>query len=152
MSNAQNPALLPLYTDEIFFTTEQLELPQPNLGGFNKKVLLLYTAEELNGPTDEMLRKMMQSCRLEETDYFRIGIESAKLIAPLIRHHQPETIILFGLPWQNGTFQIQKPVYTPFRFAGMKCLLSDGLNTLQQKPELKKELWNKGLKYLFQIN
>ena len=152
MSNAQNPALLPLYTDEIFFTTEHLELPQPNLGGFNKKVLLLYTAEELNGPTDEMLRKMMQSCRLEETDYYRIGIKSAKLIAPLIRHHQPETIILFGLPWQNGTFQIQKPVYTPFRFAGMKCLLSDGLNTLQQKPELKKELWNKGLKYLFQIN
>lgn len=152
MSNEQKTALLPLYTEEIFFTPDHQELPKPTLGGFKQKVMLLYLAEELNPASDEMLRKMMQSCRLDENDFYRIGIESPNLIAPLIRHHQPETLILFGLPWQNGTFQIQKPNYTPFRFAGMKCLLSDGLSMLQQKPELKKELWNKGLKYLFQIN
>jgi hypothetical protein len=152
MSNTPNLALMPLYTDEMFFTLAQSELPNPDLGSYNKKVLVLYAAAELTPSTDEMLRKMMQSCRIEESDYYRIGLNNPALIAPLIRLHQPETLLLFGLPWQNGSFSIQKNPYSPFRFAGIKCLLSDGLNTLQQKPELKKELWNKGLKYLFQIN
>lgn len=151
MSNSPNPALLPLFTNEMFFTPEQPELPSPDLGGYNKKVLVLYAAAELTPTTDEMLRKMMQSCKLNESDYYRIGLSTPSLIAPLIRLHQPETLLVFGLPWQNGSFDIKKNPYTPFRFAGMKCLLSDSLNTLQQKPELKKELWNKGLKYIFQI-
>lgn len=151
MSTSNNPAYLPLYTEEVFFTLQTEEIPQPNLGNFEKKVLLLYKQQELNAATDEMLRKMMNSCKLTENDYYRVGLLQTSQISPALRQYQPETVLIFGLPWENGSFQIQKPLYKPFRFAGMKCLLSEGIETLHAKPELKKTLWNNGLKYIFEI-
>ena len=151
MSTSNNPAYLPLYTNEVFFTVQAEEIPQPNLGTFEKKVLLLYKEQELNATTDEMLRKMMNSCKLSESDYYRIGLESPKQIPPALRHYQPETVLIFGLPWENGSFHIQKPFYQPFRFAGMKCLLSDGIESLQTNAAFKKSLLNNGLKYIFEI-
>lgn len=152
MSTSNNPAYLPLYTEEVFFTVQPEISLQADLGLFEKKILLLYVTQELNAATDEMMRKMMNSCRLSENDYYRVGLNSPHELLAAIRQFQPETVLVFGIAWENGSFNVKKPLYKPFRFAGMKCLLSDGIQTLQDKPELKKTLWNNGLKYIFEIN
>lgn len=113
--------------------------------------LVLCTWHAAGSAEDVQLRKMMQACKLAETDYNIVQTEEGKAIAwhQLRDRLKPKYVILLGIsPHQLGisaTFHL----YTPNRFNDCTWIAGPSLAELEQQPEAKKQLWLHGLKPAF---
>ncbi len=143
--------LLYIYNETLYLNSDlNPENIQPK-GGFEKKILVLLTASDLIPDTELLLSKMLAACKLSEKDYFIINISQSQVLET-INQYQPETVLLFNLVLQSSAFNIHKEKNQPFRFAGRKYLLCDSLKAISSNPNLKSDLWTKGLKILFNLS
>ena len=131
---------------DIFWTTsehvKQLE-PRP---------VLIASNPFKEGSADEMqLKKMLQACQLKDEDYHIIQFEANTQIAwhSLRDHLKIKSILMLGVaPHQLGVSAQFMP-HQLSRFNDCNWILTDSLDTLQQRPEIKTHLWNYGLKPAF---
>ncbi|MBL7767151.1 MAG: hypothetical protein JNJ58_13710 [Chitinophagaceae bacterium] len=115
------------------------------------RIAIFLLEKEFSTEDHTLLKKMMGASQLHEEAYSIIALtQVSDLMAVLVKWH-PETVILFGLTLQSPIFQLNRELYKPFRFNQMRILLAESLPKLAKDDSAKKQLWNNGLKPLFNI-
>ena len=143
--------ILHIYNEDLYISIPSFDRFKMSKGNFDKKILLLCLESDANDANLATLEKMMTSCKVQESDYGLVYVQHHEDALEALQQFKPEIAILFGLILKNNQLQINKTPYKPFRFHQMRLLQSDSLTLLNQKPELKVNLWNQGLKVLFKI-
>lgn len=116
-----------------------------------RDVLVASTPFVRESPEEIQLLKMLQACQLKESDYNIIQFGDADKIAwHVLRDHlHLKSIILLGiLPAQLGVSAQLMP-HQLSRFNNCNWIVTDNLETLLQRQEIKTHLWNYGLKPAF---
>jgi hypothetical protein len=131
---------------------EELQLP----GVINEqaKTLVICTVYAAGGPEEAQLRKMMQACKLAETDYIVVQPEEGKPVAwhQLRDRLQPKYVLLLGVhPLQLGISALFH-LYAPTRFNDTVWICGPSLQDMESQPDAKKQLWLNGLKPVFVDN
>jgi hypothetical protein len=123
-----------------------------DIAGGKADTLVLSQPFEQSGSEEVQLGKILQACKLAAEQYQVIKIESTQQIPwhKLREAVQPKVVILFGImPNQLGisaTFQL----YQPNRFNDCIWVASPSLTELETNGEAKKQLWQLGLKPVFE--
>ena len=144
--NLVNTKIIPAEWDD-FWSDANLNEEVPTV-----KVMVLTTPLEKNSSEEQTLLKMLQACALQDSDYKIMGIvETSKLAWYKIRDKfQPQIIILAGiLPLQLGISAMFR-LNEPNRYDDCTWIPTLALSELDKLPEMKKQLWNMGLKPVFQ--
>jgi BarA-like signal transduction histidine kinase len=97
------------------------------------------------------LQKMMQACKLSETDYLVIRMNEGEQIAwhKLRDAIQPKVVITLGIPTQALGISANLHMDTTNEFNGCTWIPTHSLTELEKHPEAKKDLWLHALKPVF---
>ena len=117
------------------------------------KVLVLTSPLEKNSPEEQTLLKMLQACTLQNSDYKIISINASEKLAwyKIREQVQPKVVILAGiLPIQLGIAAMFR-LNEPNLYNDCTWIPTLDLAELEKLPEMKKQLWNMGLKPVFQL-
>lgn len=112
--------------------------------GQNKKQTLVCFTETTDPNSKSFLEKVMSSVGVTlETDALSIPIQPKELFRFSAIHHESgfKTALFFGIRPDQAGLNLNAQKYQPLSFAGYTILFSDDLATIQQKPELKRPLW-----------
>ncbi|WP_276134392.1 hypothetical protein [Polluticoccus soli] len=118
------------------------------------KTLVLCAAYAAGGAAEMQLTKMMQACKLTETDYNTIQVEEGKAIAwhQLRDALKPKYVVLLGVHPQQLGISALFHLFAPTRFNDTIWIAGPSLQDLEKQPEAKKQLWLNGLKPVFVDN
>lgn len=116
-----------------------------------KKILVLSLNYSPASFEEGQLKKMLQACTLTPEQYHIVKIGEGQLVAwhKINEQLHPQITLLVGvLPAQLGisaTFRLNEPNF----FNECLFIPTLSINELEQSPEVKKQLWNIGLKPVF---
>ena len=116
-----------------------------------KPVLVLTITYQPGGPEESQLQKMLHACNLTPEQYHIINIDQGQLLAwhKLYELLQPKIAMLIGaLPAQLGISALFR-LNEPNNFNNCLFIPTLSLKELENLPEVKKQLWNSGLKPVF---
>lgn len=131
---------------DVFWTT-----PEPIKNSTPKPVLVASSLFAQGSAEEDQLKKMLQACRLTEEDYNIIQLSSESFISwHLLRDElKLKSIILLGVsPEQLGVCAQLMP-HQISRFNDCNWIVTESLEVLLQRTEIKTHLWNYGLKPAF---
>lgn len=148
MNSRSVEAVLPVFSTELLYVTDRQEVPEINA---NRRLLVFVRTSDWNEGAQQLVDKMMKACKLEATDYEVISCQSPSVRFRISGDSVVETVISFGVSFDQEFFRLNKKLYSPFRFHQYKWLLADPLSSFFQQEALKAKLWNEGLKPLFGI-
>jgi len=142
-----------LFTTNIIPTTENnlWVLPEglPTLK--DKALLIVSTPFEAGGPEEQTLIKMLAACSLQLQDTAVIQLPSSDRISwsLLSEDHLPDKILILGIsPAQLG-IQALFQLNTCNEFMGCTFIPSFDLGSIEREKEIKRALWEQGLKPVF---
>lgn len=97
------------------------------------------------------LKKILEACKLKEDDYNILQFNNDTQIAwHLLRDQlKIKSIILLGINPQQLGISAQLMPHQLSRFNNCNWVVTESLDILQQRPEIKTHLWNYGLKPAF---
>lgn len=144
--------LITVYKEALFETPSVAGNILFRAGLFEQKVLVLINSKEWNQADEEFLKKILQSCRLNDNDYLIIVFSEPAHLFDIINQHRPEILFLFGVKLESDFFNSHKSPYKPFVFNGIKIAISEPLKVLQADKEKRLLLWNQCIKPLFNID
>ena len=127
------------------------ELP-PETGNLTPADTLVISISYEAGSSEEVqLQKILQACKLQQGDYNIVKIaETAALPWYKLRDAlKPKTILLFGVTPQQLGITAMFRLFAPNHFNDCKWVASPSLTELEKQPEAKKQLWQYGLKPVF---
>jgi hypothetical protein len=114
--------------------------------------VLVASTPFLPGSAEEtQLKKMLQACQLREEDYHIVQFSDDMQIAWHALRDQlgVKSVLLLGVtPVQLGVSAQLMP-HQLSRFNDCNWIVTDSLEVLIQRPEIKAHLWNYGLKPAF---
>lgn len=116
-----------------------------------RNVLVISTGFAPNSEEEEMLKKMLLACLLSDDDYHIVQMQPDEMLSwhALRDQLKVHTVLLLGImPAQLGVSALLMP-HQISRFNGCTWIVTDSLQTLIQRPEIKAHLWNYGLKPAF---
>lgn len=116
-----------------------------------KDVLVLSGTFEPGSAEETQLSKILAACNLTVGDYNLIPVPDGDLMAwyRLREQLKPKHVILFGVsPEQLGVSVYFMP-HQVNRFNDASWIPTLSLQELEQNPDVKKHLWNYGLKPVF---
>jgi hypothetical protein len=131
---------------DVFWTTPD-ELAQLT----PRKVLVASTPFLPGSAEETQLKKMLQACQLREEDYHIVQFSDDMQIAWHALRDQlgVKSVLLLGVtPVQLGVSAQLMP-HQLSRFNDCNWIVTDSLEVLIQRPEIKAHLWNYGLKPAF---
>jgi hypothetical protein len=124
-----------------------------DISGFSKTAnTLVVSTPYATGSAEEMqLQKMMQACKLADTDYNVLQLEEGKPIAwhALRDGLKPAYILLLGITPQQIGISAMFSLYYPNRFNDCVFIPGLSLQESEKQAEAKKQLWLNGLKPVF---
>lgn len=103
------------------------------------------------GEDDMLLAKMMQACKLSPDDYLVLQPDEENAVSwhSLRDKTGAKTIVLLGLlPEDIGVSAMLMP-HQVSRFGGANWIVTSSLQELNARPEIKRHLWQYGLKPVF---
>jgi len=118
----------------------------------HSKPVLICSRPYTDGSAEEVqLKKMLQACQLTEQDYNVIQFEPDSRIAwhYLRDSLQVRSILLLGVTPDQLGVSAQLMPHQLSRFNNCNWIVTDTLETLLQRTEIKTHLWNYGLKPAF---
>ena len=130
-----------IFDFDVFPLSENLE--KRGIGENKKQTLVCFT-ETTNPNSKSFLEKVMSSVGVNlETDAFSIPIKDKELFRFSAIDHDAgfKTVLFFGIHPDQAGLNLNAQKYHPLSFAGYTILFSDDLETIQQKPALKRPLW-----------
>lgn len=116
-----------------------------------RPVLIASQPFDRGSAEETQLKKMLQACQLNEQDYHIILFTEGKYLAwHLLRDQlQVKAVILLGIsPAQLGVSALFMP-HQLSRFNQCNWILTESLQVLMTRPEIKNHLWQYGLKPAF---
>ena len=132
-----------------FTDLEIYDLPVDNMSHYDLPIpkplkLMVIT---LDSPSDEeqsQLSKILGAAKIDEKDVYHLQIKNKLSVAlgRLMREHQIENIISFGVHPFNLGLKIPNHKYTPNWFEDALFIYSDNLGTMMKNQNAKKHLWN----------
>ncbi len=114
-------------------------------------VLVISQAFEQGSAEEVQLQKILQACKLSAGQYNLVKIKEDEALPwhKLRELLQPQTVLLFGvMPHQLG-ISAMFHLFAPNHFNDCTWIASPSLPELEQQPEAKKQLWQQGLKPIF---
>jgi hypothetical protein len=125
---------------------------EDSVNGLEPKDTLVLSIAYLPGSTEEtLLQKMLQACKLEPGQYNTMLLQPEQQIAwhQLRDKLSPKKVFLVGiLPVHLGIsafFRLNEPNH----FNDCIFIPTISLNELEKQPEMRKQLWENGLKPAF---
>lgn len=114
-------------------------------------VLVISTTYETGSAEETQLHKILQACKLAAGSYNIVKIEPASTLPwyKLRDVLQPKTILLFGVMPQQLGISAMFRLFTPNNFNDCVWVASPSLPELETQPDAKKQLWQIGLKPIF---
>lgn len=128
------------------------ELDAGITGNATTEVLVL-TLPYADGSSEEtQLGKILQACKLPAEQYQVIKIESTQQLPwyKLREAKQPKAVILFGIMPQQLGISAMFRLFQPNSFNECIWVASPALTELETNAEAKKQLWQLGLKPVFE--
>lgn len=122
------------------------------IAGMSPQATLVITLPLENGSAAEMqLQKMMQACQLAPGTYNVLQLAAGENIAwhQLRDALQPKQVVLLGITAAQLGISIYFMPHQVNRFNDCSWVPSLSLPELEQQPDIKKHLWNYGLKPVF---
>ena len=119
-------------------------------GAAERPILVLVQKYE-NATESAQLRKMLDAAQLSPEQYNIIELEKGKMVAwhRLREALNPQTIFLLGVvPSQLGISSLFR-LNAPNHFNDRVWLATLSLSELEQRPDVKKQLWLDGMKPIF---
>jgi hypothetical protein len=120
--------------------------------GMESRETLVFTLPVAAGSADfQQLQKIFQACELKEGDYNLIELTTENGVSWLHLREvlRPRYVILFGIePIQLGISAIFMP-HQVNRFQDICWIPTLSVSKLSEYPDIKKHLWNYGLKPVF---
>lgn len=116
-----------------------------------RPVLIASQSFDCGSAEETQLKKMLQACQLGDKDYHVIQFgEGQKVAWHLLRDQlQVKSIIILGInPEQLGVSALFMP-HQLSRFNQCNWILTESLQVLMTRPEIKNHLWQYGLKPAF---
>lgn len=115
------------------------------------EVLVISTTYETGSQEEIQLQKILQACKLADGAYNIIKIEPATTLPwyKLRDVLQPKTILLFGIMPQQLGISAMFRLFTPNNFNDRVWIASPSIAELETQPDAKKQLWQMGLKPIF---
>ncbi len=106
---------------------------------------------ETSSPAEMQLQKMLQACALAPGQYNLLQIGAQERIAwhQLRDALQPKNIILLGITTEQLGISIHFMPHQVNRFNDCSWIPTLSVPELEQQPDIKKHLWNYGLKPVF---
>jgi hypothetical protein len=121
--------------------------------GAGTKEVLVLSLPFADGSTEAVqLTKILQACKLQTEGYAIIKLAAEKQLPwhKLREAFQPKAVLLFGIMPQQLGISAMFRLFTPNRFNDCVWVASPALAELEQQPEAKKQLWQLGLKPVFE--
>jgi hypothetical protein len=114
-------------------------------------VLVISDTYDAGSAEEIQLHKILQACKLAAGTYNIVKIESASTLPwyKLRDVLQPKTVLLFGVMPQQLGISAMFRLFTPNNFNDCVWVASPSLPELEKQPEAKKQLWQMGLKPIF---
>ncbi len=131
------------YTDDFW-----AELPEVLQQETPKKTLVISEDYTDGSEEDTQLKKILNACQLNDTDYFLLKMSKEQRIAwhKLKAQFQPETVLLFGvLPMQLGISSLFM-LNAINRYDDTVWIASLPIPQMEEQLEAKKKLWTAALK------
>ncbi len=144
--------LIPIYTNTIYSFSELKKEDFETFGGFERAVLVLVNKEEWDDDNKDFIKKILTTCKLNESDYLIIPLNKNQSCFEAIRLFPPKILFLFNVPFETNFFKPNKSINKPFIYNKIKVVLSHSLNELKTDKEKKMALWNRCIKPLFLNN
>ena len=119
--------------------------------GNNNKHILICLAGTTSTDIHAFLEKVMSAVGVDlAADALTIPVEEGVQFSFATLDHQKgfSKALFFGLRPNDAGLHLNAQKYQPLSIAGKTFLFSDTLQTIQEKPELKRPLWE-GLKIMF---
>lgn len=120
-------------------------------GQMQKPVLVLTTPYQPGSQEEVQLRNMMQACELTENNHTLIQIPDKEFIAwhKIKQNINPNRIIMLGILPANLGIGAMFRLNEPNRFDDCIWIPALSLSEMERQPEMKADLWKKGLKPVF---
>lgn len=138
-----------LVTTALDIFWQDVSLPEVVLDQYNT---LIISQEYTDGSAEQaQLQKMMQACKLSNTDYLVIRLRENEQIAwhKLRDTVHPKVVITLGIPGQQLGVSSNFRMDSINEFNGCTWIPTHSLAELDKHPEAKKDLWLHALKPVF---
>lgn len=114
-------------------------------------VLVITSPISSNSEEENLLKKILEACKLNTQDYNLIQLnEKQKISWHLLRDKlEVKTIILFGIELSQLGVNVQLMPHQTNRFNNCNWIPTASLDFIIKQPEIKAHLWNYGLKPVF---
>ena len=116
------------------------------LGKGEKGLLLIARSSDLDNGGKEKLAAIIKAIKMDiDQDCFLYIFndeKESKAIAPYLRKHQIQDLILFGINPKEIGFTIQAKLYTTFQFENLSLIISHKIQEMNANRSYKLALWN----------
>lgn len=143
--------LINIYNETLYEGIADVGTNYKCIGDSESSNAIFMLQKEQTEANTQFIQKMMQACKLTETDYHLVLVPEESDLLPIFNQAKKQVNILFGFNFQHDGFSMRREFFKPFRFQGNVLLLSNSISELINDAALKSNLWNQGLKALFNI-
>lgn len=143
--------LINIYNETLYEGIADVTTKYDCIGNIESPNSIFILEKEHNEANIQFISKMMQACKLSESDYHLVLVPNQSDLLRIYNQAKKAVSIFFGFNFQHDGFAMRRELYKPFRFQGHVMLLSNSLSELMNDATLKSKLWNQGLKVLFNI-
>lgn len=138
-----------------FTDLELYDLPVDNMPQYDLSIpqslkLMVVTLDNTTVEELSQLSKILGAAKIDDSDVYHLTIKNKLSVAlgRLIRVHQIENIVSFGVHPFNLGLKIPNHKYVPNWFEDALFIYSDNLSTMMKNQNAKKHLWNTMKNYL----
>lgn len=143
--------LINIYNETLYERIADVVTNYMCIGDSESSNAIFLLQKEQTDTNTQFIQKMMQACKLTESDYHLVLVPEDSDLLPIFNQAKKQVNIFFGFNFQHDGFAMRREFYKPFRFQGSALLLSNSIDELMNDAALKSKLWNQGLKALFNI-
>ncbi len=151
MKKELNEKILPIYDDLLFLTSTLQPDVLKNYLENAQPYLFVYLNSDFSAENKQFLQNLITACKLNNDHIQYLGVDQNQDFNLLFPQLLAKKIVLFGISLKSDIFSTSYIQQHIFEFNGKQLLQTSSLEKLSNNKELKFELWNNGLKPLFDI-
>lgn len=151
MEKELNEKILPIYDDILFLTEIQNPQILSNYLENAQIILFVYLKSDINAENKQLLQNLITACKVVEAQVQFLEIDLINDFIKLFPHLLAKKIVLFGISLESDILSTAYIQHYLFEFKGKKLVQTSSLTELNTNQELKKILWNNGLKPMFDV-
>ncbi len=143
--------LISIYQSPLYVHNSTI-LPLALTNAPESKIMVYIDINEKEAGNLQFVEKILGACKILPSQYQLYAIQAPKIEAvALFKHHKPEILISFGIPFANEILNLHSRNNDITNFLNSKILITNTLGNLQKTASEKSALWV-SLQKIFNLN